>query len=383
MLVFVLGLLYPALFLFVVAAVAIAAWLRVRRQRTRSITHTLALVVGQNLPLPQALSAAAIGERGKLRKIYSRMSARLMSGDALSVALQSTYPSCPGNIIGSIRAAESGGTLPAVLRSLAADARRDAGDAVSAAPALPYALIMFLSGMLLVLVMGLFLVPKFADILTDFNVSPGPAVARVRDFSVLVTSNSGLFICIVLAIVVGTLQLIIWSNWIGRSSMRPSWFETVIDTPMWYLPGLRRLAEARSLAAQLPVMQAAVSAGHDLSAAAAQAAAVATNVFARRRLTRWAVSIDAGEPPLDAARRLRFPAALLAALREAKTGADLPAALEYLAAYYRSLSGHWTRALASAAMPLVTILWGVCVGYVCVALFGTLFSVVERILDSM
>ena len=98
--------------------------------------------------------------------------------------------------------------------------------------------------------------------------------------------------------------------------------------------------------------------GHDIPAAARQAAHVDANYHARRRLRRWADQVESGVQPAAAARRLRFPTAITAALSTSRGQSDLAASLDYLCSYYRGLLVHWEQLLASLAIPCVVLFWG-------------------------
>jgi type II secretory pathway component PulF len=154
-----------------------------------------------------------------------------------------------------------------------------------------------------------------------------------------------------------------------------------IDALAWFLPGAHRLSEASALARQLPVLQAGVRAGHDLPAAARQAACVATNYFARRRLRYWAADIEAGQAPGIAAARAGFPRALRRAL--AGPPADLPVGLEYVAGYYGSLRVHWQRVLVSALVPIAVLLWGLVAAYIVTALYLPLVALIDSLVESI
>ena len=361
----------------------LAAWIRIRHLRHRSVVQTLALVVGQNLPLPEALRAAAGSERKVLRRVFERMAWHLEAGDRLSTALCSAMPSCPGHISGALQGAEHGGTLPSVLRCLAADTRR--------APALPDTLttpVLYSLGLLVVLPLVLSFVfvtvlPKFRDIFADFEATMPRMTEHLFEFASPGQSGAAVLVTLLLIVVLASTQSVILRNFLVRMPERHHWLPALLDGLAWHAPLLRRVAEARALARQLPLLQAAIRAGHDLPAGARQAACVGANYHARRRLRRWADLLDTGSEPASAARRVGFPPPVLRALRAAGAGGDLATTLDYLASYYRSLAVHWQRVAASAAIPLIVLLWGLCVGYVVVAVFLPLVSLIEALVSSV
>lgn len=366
---------YILLFMLMVTGGLFAAWVRTRHLRYRAVVQTLAVLVGQNLPLPHGLRAAARNERKALRRAYLVMAWRLEAGDRLSTALRSAMQSCPAYITGAIEGGEQGGTLVSVLRSLAADARR--------APMLPATLsvaTLYSLALLVILPMVLgfifvVVVPKFRDIFADFNTQlPAMTEHLIKLGSPGPISTALVILLVIIALAVSQVSLA--RNFLVRMPGPLPWLPAALDSLTWRTPLAGRAANVRALTRQLPILLAAIRAGHDLPAAARQAACVDTNYCARRRLRRWARLLEAGAEPAAAARRLAFPAPFVRILATGG-GAELATGLEYLAAYYRSLSVHWQRVVLSAMLPLIVLMWALCVGYIVVALFLPLMAIID------
>lgn len=346
------------------------AWLRIRRLRERAVVQMLATIVGQNLPLVAGLRAAAEQERGALRRIFQTMARHLESGASLSTALRCTLVSCSGRVVGALQGAEQGGTVPSVLRSLAAEQRDTRVSEARFAPALPYFALLLVVCPATMLAIIVFLVPKFRAIFADFGVDSLPAITE----SLVTLSNFAVDHAAWIALALAVIALLVLQAFLGRNfwTRKPDllqWPFVLLDTLSWHLPLCRRVSEVRALARQLPIMQAAVRAGEDLPAAAQQGACVDANYYARRRLRRWAAAIEQGGDPIVTARRLRLPQPLIVALTTARGGRDLPGTLEYLAAYYRSLLVHWEQVAASILVPTTVVLFGVGFGYVVLAFY--------------
>jgi type IV pilus assembly protein PilC len=358
-------------------------WLRFRKLRTRAILRTLSLIVGQNLPLVDGLRAAARAERGALRRILNDLANQMAAGDSLSTALCLAHGSCPGRVAGAIQAAERGGTLPTILQSLALDAEREQEHTHTRGPALVYSLlglVVLVVGMLVVV----FLVPQFRYIFADFGVTDLPApTERIVSFANVVVSHPIILMFVILGAVTLVLQLVLGKHFLVRMPDRFQIAPTVIDTIAWRVPGLRRIAETRALARQLPILQASVSAGHDLPQAARYAFQVDANYWARRRLQRWADALERGEAPADAARRLGFPRPLRTALTAVHTPQDLGGRLAYLATYYRGLLVHWEQVAAGLLLPATVITWAACIGYIVVALYLPIRHLLDSIMDTV
>jgi type IV pilus assembly protein PilC len=364
--------------------VTVAAWLRLRRLRERAVVQTLATIVGQNLPLVTGLRAAARQERGALRRVFDNMARHIEDGAALSTALRCALVSCSGRVVGALQGAERGGTVPAILRSLALEQRYAQVSQNRFAPALPYFALLIVVYPAITFTIIVFLVPKFRAIFADFGVDSLPAITE----SLVTISNVAVNHVAWIGLALLVLALIAVQAFLGRHfwARKPDLFQwpfVLLDTLSWHLPICRRVAQVRALARQLPIMQAAVRAGEDLPAAAQQAACVDANHYARRRLRRWAEAIEQGGDPADMARRLRLPTPVVVALRSARGERELPAALDYLSSYYRSLLVHWEQVAASIVVPTTVLLFGVCFGYVVLAFYLPLRFLLDSVMAGM
>jgi type IV pilus assembly protein PilC len=365
----------------ILAGTCMSAWVRQRRSNVQALVQTLALIVGQNLPLGAGLRAAARHEPRRLRNVLRRIAHHLDVGDTLSTALKTAYPACPGDVVGAIQAGERGGTLPSVLRSLSADLQRTRKRIARISPAAAYCFLFLLVVPPLVLGIATFLLPKFRDIFMDFGVSRfNPLMEHLLSALAFFYENSTLVTFVLLALIILGLQLLFGRILCPRVPDRFQWLPALSDTVAWHLPVLRRISETRSLSRQLPIIQAAIRAGHDIAPAARQAACVDANYHARRRMRRWAERIEDGGEPTAQARALRFPRAVCAGLGAARGRDELTAALDYLCAYYRSLLAHWEELLASATLPLLVLVWGLGIGYVACSIMLSLYAIVDTIM---
>lgn len=372
---------YLAVVLLVCGAGLLAAWLRVRAARVREVVQMLAGIVGQNLPLVPALRAAAAQESRTLARIYREIAAGLLSGDDLHAALRTALPSCPGEVAGAVRAGEAGGTLPAVLRRLAADARREPRPGEALRPAVPYLLAMLLVLPVMVLFLASVVMPKYREIMWDFGLEMPPLSQRVLG---LTDWPGSVWLLVVLAAPLAGLcivQAALGRHFLPRSADRFQPLYAAWDVLVWHLPLARQVASQRALARQLPVLQVAVRAGQPLPEAARQAGHVAANLFARRRLRRWAELLAAGHDPVDAARRTGLPAPVRQVLAAAQRGADLGSGLQFAADYYRALGAHWEHVLTSAVAPLIVLVWGALAGALIVAVILPLVGILNAAIE--
>jgi|GEM_PF-4612570 len=373
----------PVWFLFA-GVVASVIWVRLRQARVQAVVRVLAVVFGRNLPLVRGLRAAARAESGAVRRILTMLSDRLSFGDPLSVALRQAWWAFPGHILGTIQGAERGGTLPSVLRALAHDLSRRDADRSSSAPALGYFLLLAVITASVVLYIAINCIPSLKAVFQDFGVAELPSSTRlVLSGAQVLYDHPYLSVLILVALVMLVLQIAVGRHFFVRVPDRFQLLPATLDLIAWHVPLLHRVAETRALARQLPVLEASIRSGQDISAAARQAACVDANYFARRRLTRLAQTIESGEHPAAAARRLRFPRPVVARLESAGDRDALSTALGFLTCYYRGLLVHWEYVLVSISVPLVVLLWGVVIGFIVFALYRPLALLMETTIDGI
>lgn len=357
-------------------------WLRIRRQRADSVVQTLAFIVGQNLPLINGLQAAASAERGVLRRRLRRISERLALGDPLATAVQVADLSCPGQIIGTLAAAERAGTLPTVLRSLAADARRDRARTPVLVSPYVYGLGLLVLVSLVLLFVGAVVFPKIQIIYEDFGIAP-PAgtrwlIAIGEPFSPGITAFIGG------AAVLLVLQIAFVRHFVPRTARKPGPIAILFDIIAWCLPFVHQLAARKAAAQQLPVLSAAVAAGRPLHEAALEAATIPVNECARSRLRRWAGLMESGTPPATAARAADLPNAWIQTLQAtAMSSASLSAGLEYLTVANRASLTYWQRMMTAILTPTIVIVWGVGIGVVVYNLFMPMIVILEGVLRAI
>jgi type II secretory pathway component PulF len=354
----------------------LVAWLRVRRLRARAVLQTVASIVSQNLPLHTALRAAADAERGRMRVIYRRLADLINQGNEVAVALRRAAPGLPGEALGTIQAAELGGTLAAALQLVARDARREIREPVAAAPPLWYPLISLILAPGVVIFLQHRVLPRFVDIFADFSL-PLPKITQQLLNLAGVPLAVELIAAAVMLLGLSLLGTIILRQFLERVPERTQPVFALVDTLAWGLPLVRDMANHRALARQLPLLETAVRAGHDLSHGAAIASGVPVNHWARRRMLDWQQELVAGQDPAASARALGFPAPVVRALAAGRTGGELALRLNYLAEYYDRLRLHWGRMLRGIVVPATVLLWGLCVLWIMLAVFLPLIEITD------
>ncbi|MBI5866473.1 MAG: type II secretion system F family protein [Planctomycetes bacterium] len=357
-------------------------WLRLRRWRETVLLRTLALLMGQNLPLVEGLTAAAAAERGRTREMLESLRTRFLLGDPLSIAVRITAPSLSTATIGQLATAERMGTLPTVLHGLSRATHEQRGR-IWPGFGTPYMIFMTLFVPGLVLALTVFLVPKYRDIFADFGIPETRIMHGFVVFSRLILDSGIPFVVLILLPIVLVVQFALARRFMHRGLHRSTPLEYVGDALAGFLPVLRTAAEARAMSLQLPLLATALRAGHDLPEAAELAAITPTNCFSRRRLRRWAERIRGGAAPKSAAAAVGFRGTVRRALESAERTGELAASLDYLAAYYASLYDHRIRVLRAATTPLFVLFWGSITLLVLLSIYGSLLALIDSLVSEI
>jgi general secretion pathway protein F len=138
-------------------------------QSTALLTDELATLLESGVPLAEALATLAHGGEGASagHAALGRVLASVRGGSAFSAALATEGMGLPNYALQLVRAGESTGNLAAALRSAAEHLEADRAFAEDARSALIYPAVLIGSGLLAVLVMFVFVVPRFAAILDN------------------------------------------------------------------------------------------------------------------------------------------------------------------------------------------------------------------------
>jgi general secretion pathway protein F len=138
-------------------------------QSTALLTDELATLLESGVPLAEALATLAHGgdDANAGAAALARVLASVRGGNAFSAALATEGLGLPNYALQLVKAGESTGNLAAALRAAAEHLEADRAFAEDARSALIYPAVLVGSGALAVLVMFVFVVPRFAAILDN------------------------------------------------------------------------------------------------------------------------------------------------------------------------------------------------------------------------
>ncbi len=136
-----------------------------RQQAVLEATRALAALLPAGMPLARALGVAATLTTGAVAEALEAVRRRVERGESVATAL-AAYPDLfPPLYVGVVRAGEKSGDLDAAFRRLAAQLERDAQLRSRLVSASIYPLLLATVGGIAVLVLVLFVLPRFAELL--------------------------------------------------------------------------------------------------------------------------------------------------------------------------------------------------------------------------
>jgi len=345
------------------------------------IVSRLAMITRLNLPLSSALAAAAKNEPRRRAQVFRTMGQMVGSGVPVSDALQATLRGCPDQLVTTLRRAEALGQLPRALveqeRAIATTLDVYMRSTRHARHAAAYAALMVLIAAAVISYHMIVVVPRFRDIFLDFDVALPPVTTALVGAAQWIVPN-GLFV--LLALVVLMLMFAI-ARRLEREGDGPA--SRTVAALRWMLPVTRSVDYGLGMARAIRAMALSMRSGSAQSFACSLPAAVSSTNHLRRRLDHFARAIAGGVAPAQAAQEAGLGDVFVCALRMVERGEDPQRVLGHAADYYEAIAQRWWHALMALSGPLVTLAIAALVGFIAVALFTPLVTLINAVAESI
>jgi len=352
-----------------IAAVARAG----RRRRWQTVLGYLHLAMATGMPLDTLLRAAANGSSLRSRRELERLSNSISDGHLIGEAMRRSLPSFPRRMVRMLNVGASTGKLPEVVDRLINETQLSEGN-TRRGYHLAYFLSVILFVSVIVGVLMIFVIPKFEQILKDYDAKI-PFATRL----LMQAGEASLYLMPLLAaaliVFLGTtLGAILQAPLTGVSA---SWFERLSDRITWSLPILRSLARDKRMADVCRSLSDSFASGATASRAIHDAGALELGPVLKKRIEHWRMGIERGEELGAAARAARVPEPAPAFLGAASRTESISEAMSFLSRYYAARFSRTMEMLAAAAVPMMTILLGAIVLIVALGLFQPMLLLVE------
>ena len=358
-----------------------------RTSTTRALAAHLSAITNLNLPLAGALRTAGKSERGHLGWALREMGRDLAAGGSVSEAMRRAHPACSALVVSVIAAGEQAGQLPRALADLErslTDQLYEAGTSLEKSKRCwlyPMGLVLF--ACLMLAGMMTWIVPKYYEIFVDFDTKLPEVTLALIGVSRWLVGGPGLLLLLALFVL---LFCLVVGGGIVLALRDPHTTMTrmIVDTWRW-IPGLTRpVAFGEGMSAAIRVVAMSLAAGLTLDRAAGLAATLHPNRYLRRRWLDFSRFIGTGLSAAEAAEQAGLGKVFSWACRTlARGNANAEVVLRHAADYHRAIAHRWWRALTMVAWPLVTCVLGCMVGFVVLALFLPLVSLINSVAGGM
>lgn len=367
------GYLSPLLALLLLVTLAMLAR-NIRRGRALVALEYVNQAVRLNLPLPQMLAAAEAAEQGVLRRRLARLRDQLEDGAPVAVALQEALPGLPPRAFALVQSGERLGRLPHALGRAARQERTPPINGSTQAIFLRWYPVAMLTAIALVTaIVVTFLIPKYIEILRDFQ-APIPAATQWI-FTAWNSFELPLAIVALLGLLAFCGRMLSEAVPIRRPLFGP--VRHLVDRIAWTTPLWRGSVRNSGLADVCFVLADALDAGQSIDRALLESADAATNVVLRNRVNRWAQLMSGGADVAQSARAARMPAILWGMLAAARGPEGTRNVLLFLGRYYDTRFSAAAALLRAAAVPVMVGITATLVTIIALGVFMPMIRLAE------
>jgi type II secretory pathway component PulF len=360
-------------FVSIVILFSIASCIRaIRLQRAIVVLGYLDQAVRFNLPLTEMLQSAAATERHASGRRLWALSQEMEMGEPIGFALRSVVPEVPIEEVNRIEAAEKAGNIARAI----AQSRNRLMQRWSAPGAAVWAYPLLVITIWAVMCYGFatFLLPKYMEIFSDFDLVLPPVVVWVAS-SEAVPITSVVLVGILIGWAIYFLGTMAYIGCGGRR-LPQSWTLFGHDI-VRMIPGIGGMRRNRDWASVLSHMGEALDIGLTLEETLRSGVQVALSGSVRRRVNSMLRELESGNNPAEAARRSRWPADVRSILATGRNVSSLSDALAAVAEARRSRADRHEDLFRSIMMPLLLGLAGALVGFTVYIMFSPLPMLIE------
>ncbi|HEX6630795.1 MAG TPA: type II secretion system F family protein [Gemmatimonadaceae bacterium] len=336
-----------------------------RRREVLEVTRAIAALLPVGMPLAPALGAAANVATGDVRTAVLAVRARVERGDTLSTALGEHPRLFPPLYVGLVRAGEKSGDVAGAFHRLADQLEREEALRGRLLSASIYPLLLACAGSIAVVVLLVFVLPRFATLLED----SGAALPRSTALMLGISGALRRYWPALFLVPAGIAAAAAWVR--GTAEGRRAWSTLLLALPL--VSALRRTALAARFARLTGVL---LGGGAPLLAALEDAAESLADPLARDETLRIRTRVREGRSLRDAVADGAFFPPLLAQL--VGVGEDAGRLREFLlkaADIFEDRTERLTQRLATLAEPAMIVLFGSVVAVVALSLLQAIYGI--------
>jgi general secretion pathway protein F len=339
---------------------------KVHQQQLLQFTRELATLLGAGLPLDRSLSIlGGLVEGGELNKVLHSLVEAVRAGKSLAISMGEHPDVFPRIYVNMIRAGEAGGILEAVLRYLTEYLESTVALKEDIKSALIYPAFLATAAGVSLIVLFLFVIPRFSTIFKGIGSSLPWITRMVIAFSQLLTQYGWVILLVILAIIGGGIF------YVRSPEGRAEWDRVCLRS--WLIGDLVRKFETARFARTLSAL---LKGGVPLLEALGTVQGVVGNRLLGRAISQVQVRVREGK---GMARPLSesglFPSLALNMIAVGEETGKLDAMLAEVANYYDQEVKRTTKRLTALLEPALILVMGLIIGVVVVSMLLAIFSI--------
>ena len=347
---------------------ALSSRRKVTQQQLVQFTRELGTLLGAGLPLDRSLSIlGGMVEGGEFSKILRSLVEAVRAGKSLAAAMGEHPDVFPKIYVNMIRAGEAGGILESVLRHLTEYLESTLALKEDVKSALIYPAILASAAGVSLIVLFVYVIPKFATIFRDNNKALPLITKLVINFSQLLANYGWMILLVIVAAVGGAVF------YIRSPEGRSEWDRLSLRS--WLLGDLVRKFETARFSRTLSAL---LKGGVPMLDALGTVQGVLGNQLLARAIAQVQMRVREGK---GMARPLNdsglFPPLALNMIAVGEETGKLDAMLAEVANYYDQEVKRATKRLTSLLEPILILGMGLIIGTVVISMLLAIFSLNE------
>jgi type IV pilus assembly protein PilC len=339
---------------------------RIKPQEVVMFSRQLALLLESGTDIATSLDLLQEqSDNQTLNKIIGEVASDIRGGTSLAVALSKHPRAFSSMYYRAVAAGEQGGKLEVVLRQMASHIEKSITTEKQIRNALTYPFIVILVAVIVVIVLVTFVLPAFTKMYSQFGVEL-PLATRILMAITDWFSHYGVFV--IIGILVAAFAVY---SYIRTPGGKHWWDATVLK-----LPVLGRIAHLGELGRCCRTMSLLIRIGLPLPEVMAMTIYNSNNKIVSENLTGVQQELIRGEGlsrPMG--KRKLFLPMMTQMVRVGEETGNLDSTLDTVADSFEMESGEKTRSAVGLIQPVMTIIIGLLVGFVVLAMISAMYSI--------
>ncbi|MDO8805511.1 MAG: type II secretion system F family protein [Elusimicrobiota bacterium] len=326
----------------------------------------MSTLIGGGIPLVRALSLLSEHSENKnLCAVLGAITKEVSAGGSFHKALEK-HPKVFDEIwVSLVQAGEVSGQLPAVLRQITAysESQENVKSKIITAVAYPAVLMTMSSGVMIYFVM--FIVPVFADIFKDFNLTLPPLTRAIVGISHILGKYIVLILVSIIGIVFGA------KAYVATPPGRLTWNHIQLNMPIFGTL-IRAMQIERMLTTMATLIRSGVSI---LNAVSVLEGAFKKNLIYQTALRKAKNDIASGRSISESFKKTGiFPPMVTEMMWMGEESGKLPDIIVVLSKYYQEQIDQFLRRFSSMIDPILVVGVGGMVGVIVMSIFMPIFQ---------